>query len=636
MPTSPTYSYSSYARSKDASSVTSTSRPLSTRSSITPSGHFDRHDSVSRLAKQASKALLSRRNQANFAKRKLKSNTVTYLSKYPTSSSEEESSHDKYTTEDEGRESEEYESSKDSNIEVEEHRQGVEDVFFTGELTSIQRLEQNNSASPFANNESVKSPESKSEDRYPYEREYPFIPSCPPTPIITNKSSSSSKKPPLIDARKISKQLSNEISKEMEQDSNVDDKDVDDNGMSRFEVKLHLPGRKIKDLLIVIDSMPSGPRRMNACGALKTLSAIPANRIRLAWTRGVIPTLSKVLVDSNASVVEMQRAVSTLLNLCMPKGNHGIVFSSPGFVKGISHGLTSSCLKTKQNASQCVDILAKHDDNKFQMFDKNLLINAICTVILNKPNCEIESNSSGYSSLDLKTSTTNGIHSLALSARLLCLLTLRHLSRVKDIAYKFSNNKQVMDILLAVSGTMEPSSNSVCIAIFADITRHPQNSLQLVYHINGFLSALVNAVKSNDSKCRQYACYAIQNLSCNMGCRQELATTRDLLSTLGLCALKNEHPDEQIASVGAIKNISNDPSNFVNLSNTSNNFEVLTMLATSTKNEKLRYLVCDTLSTLANWIAASAIAGMNVNNEVDVTHDMLKPTLNVETWNQWL
>merc|ERR1712151_144252 len=290
-------------------------------------------------------------------------------------------------------------------------------------------------------------------------------------------------------------------------------------------------------------------------------------------------------------------------------------------------------------------------------------------------------------------------HRLALSARLRCLLTLRHLSRVKDIAYKFARNIQVMKRLLSVSGKMDSSANAVCIAIFADLTRHPQNSLQLVYHVSGFLKALVDAAKlltdknnNNDdhSKCRQYACYAMQNLSCNMGCRQELAITQDLLYTLSKCGLHFNYPEEQIAAIGTLKNISNDPSNFIHLSNTTTCFNALIYLAggaihnnhlsptTKSNNddekkeeqrhkEMLQYLACDALATLSNWIAASALAGMNVvsnnnnknasnnnnndddddsedsdgnnsddgNNAIVFTKEMMKPKLVVQPWNQW-
>jgi len=490
----------------------------------------------------------------------------------------------------------------------------------------------------------------------------------------------------------------------------------------RFENKLTMPGQKIKDLLTVIAIKPTGPRKMNACGAIKTLSSIPANRIKLSWTRGVIPTLSSVLNDDNSSIIEKQRCVSTLLSLIQPKINQVIILHSPSFIQGISNGLLSTCFKTKYISSQCIDILAKNDDNKFVMFDQFPLITSISDVIssnippnfsdpayITNDNNEKQQQPSSnningpttpslpnhnHAAFDNSNVSKADYHGLALSARLRCLLTLRHLSRVKDIAYKFARNIQVMTTLLSVSGKMDPSANAVCIAIFADLTRHPQNSLQLVYHVSGFLKALVDAAKSkkenndndDDPKCRQYACYAMQNLSCNMGCRQELAITHDLLYTLSKCGLNFNYPEEQIAAIGTLKNISNDPSNFIHLSNTTTCFNTLIYLAggaihnknhhtktTITSDnedqqqqkrhkEMLQYLACDALATLSNWIAASALAGMNVvsknkntnqnDNDYDsedsdennsattgggivFTKEMMRPKLFVQPWNQW-
>jgi len=144
----------------------------------------------------------------------------------------------------------------------------------------------------------------------------------------------------------------------------------------KLETSMHMPPAKIKDLLTAIASQPSGFRWMNACGALKTLSNIPANRVQLAWTKGVVPTLAYVLNDEYASLTEKQRPASMLLNLFMPKRNHVVVFQSPGFIDGISNSLRSICLKTK-NTAQCVDILAKHNDNKVSMWNEHNLIQAI-------------------------------------------------------------------------------------------------------------------------------------------------------------------------------------------------------------------------------------------------------------------
>mmetsp|Transcript_18158 Transcript_18158/g.22569 ORF Transcript_18158/g.22569 Transcript_18158/m.22569 type:complete len:190 (+) Transcript_18158:100-669(+) len=188
-----------------------------------------------------------------------------------------------------------------------------------------------------------------------------------------------------------------------------------------------------------------------------------------------------------------------------------------------------------------------------------------------------------------------------------------------------------MNTLVRTSNTMDPSANAVGIAIFAELTRHPQNSLHLVYQVPHFIRSLVNAASSTNVECRKYACFAFQNLACESGCRQELATTPGLLSALDRCLVQEVQETEQLSALLTMKSISEDPSNFIHLSNTHGCIQTLIRLANKDDNSRAQYEAADILATLSHWMIASATAAMKFQED-EVLH---VPVIRVEGWNQF-
>jgi hypothetical protein len=181
---------------------------------------------------------------------------------------------------------------------------------------------------------------------------------------------------------------------------------------------------------------------------------------------------------------------------------------------------------------------------------------------------------------------------------------------------------------------MDASANAVSVAIFAELTRHPQNSLHLVYQVPNFVKALVDAARSSNMECRKYACFAFQNLACESGCRQELATTPNLLAALDDCISSPDDDNnnaERIAALHTLKSISEDPSNFIHLSNTRGCIQTLIRMASRDDNEPAQYEAADILATLSHWMIASATAAMKFQED----EELVVPVVRVEGWNQF-
>jgi hypothetical protein len=149
----------------------------------------------------------------------------------------------------------------------------------------------------------------------------------------------------------------------------------------------------------------------------------------------------------------------------------------------------------------------------------------------------------------------------------------------------------------------------VCQAAMANLTRGPENALQLVYHVKNFVTVLVQAASCTAALRRKYACFALQNLSCESGCRQELGYEPKLLQVLLICSRNSDYIEEQESALTALDNLSKEPSNLVNFTN---HGIVAGLLAHAKDHSKptLLYLACDTLATLAHWIKETTNQGL--------------------------
>jgi len=158
-------------------------------------------------------------------------------------------------------------------------------------------------------------------------------------------------------------------------------------------------------------------------------------------------------------------------------------------------------------------------------------------------------------------------------------------------------------------GCVPESVSMSCQATMANLTRNPENALQLVYHVEGFVAALVSSASCKSATRRRYACYSLQNLSCESGCRQELGYEPHLLQALLHDSRMSEQEEEQRSALTALDNLSKEPSTLVNFTN---NGIVAGLLAHAKDHTKprLQYLACDALATLAHWIKETTNAGM--------------------------
>lgn len=194
-----------------------------------------------------------------------------------------------------------------------------------------------------------------------------------------------------------------------------------------------------------------------------------------------------------------------------------------------------------------------------------------------------------------------------------------------------------MVTLVEISKLHDSPSHVLALKIIAHVTRHRSNSKHIVFKIKIVVPALVNATKSLHDEGRQYAMYALQNLSQDRYCRTELANTMDLI--LSLCQRARQAPvgEEKTAAVSALKNLTDDPSNLIPMSNTSECFATLMQIAhgSDIKDENLQYLACDALSTLSHWLRKIATSGSAPPGQASTTTKLYVPSLKVVTWSQW-
>ena len=123
-----------------------------------------------------------------------------------------------------------------------------------------------------------------------------------------------------------------------------------------------------------------------------------------------------------------------------------------------------------------------------------------------------------------------------------------------------------------------------------------------MFKVPKLASIFVTTVEGSDVECAKCALYALQNLSCDSNCRQELANTANLLGNVTKAAFKHDLPDQQLSALHTLKNLSDDPFNLVTMTNTPGCTATLLALANSSGNGMAQYLACDTLATLSHWL----------------------------------
>lgn len=486
------------------------------------------------------------------------------------------------------------------------------------------------------------------------------------------------------------------------------------------------PSKTTAELLTAIasptDDMPMDRgymvRRKNACGALKVLTANPANRVTLCYTVGVLPALTAVLADTGDEGLEVafpdslvrreyiearKRAVASLLHLSTPKENRIPVFHSDGLLQAVTSVIADDKGESRQGCCAVLAYLAKTVENRLLLVQVPGLLDAINGVIKPKSASEAKKanarkfvwdsptsgegsesyfNSKSFtptntdnsfetgsptdtggtgtdgSTLDESDSDTTPVASptsvaskvaaiydkdpnkFLHGARQFAFATLLLALKEKDNSYQLARHKELVETLVEISYLHESPSHTLALKVIAHLTRHRGNSKLLSYKYRIVVPCLVHATNSHDLAARQHACFSLQNLSQDTSCRQEVASTKNLLEAMCSRARHAVDQEEKQAAVSCLKNLADEPSNLIPMTNTPECFATLMHVANGDQhtNEMMQYIACDALSTLSHWLRKIATSGYDVDAKKEglpSEQGMLVPSFKVVTWSQW-
>jgi hypothetical protein len=162
-----------------------------------------------------------------------------------------------------------------------------------------------------------------------------------------------------------------------------------------------------------------------------------------------------------------------------------------------------------------------------------------------------------------------------------------------------------------------------------------------VFNNRQVVPAMVLAMASPSVESRTYACRTLQNLSNDKSCRQDIAITKNLVESLVQRVRLASDQDEKLAAVCTLKNLSDEPSNLIPMTNTPECFATLMQIAhgkDGNTTEMMQFQACDALATLSHFLRKIASTGnveLGTNNGMPKASELMKPTLKVVTWSQW-
>ncbi len=405
----------------------------------------------------------------------------------------------------------------------------------------------------------------------------------------------------------------------------------------RMFANLRPPDSSLENLLTVLtDENTSHLRRVNACGAIKTLTLNKKNVIQLARTRGVISSITSVLCRVDASEEERTRCINALMHLCVPEENWRLIYLFPQTAEALARNMADRYPQIRYAACLALSFLAKK--NRKEVVKNTILMHSIARVLEVDKNGALER-------------TNPQDRKVFIGSRLCALKMLLHLSKNKDISTKLARADCITASLARIASTMELAANILCIAIITNLTRHPDNAAHLVFNVPNLLTILVASTSDNvDQEICKCSLYALQNLSCTGSIRQELANAPDLLATITKNAFKTQFPEQQLSALHTLKNLSDDPFNLVTMTNTPGCTATLLALANDSKNGMAQFLACDTLATLSHWLLTlsaakrckeksslvAGIGGANGNSKGgNNDSDSGRRTFQTATWEMW-
>ena len=229
-------------------------------------------------------------------------------------------------------------------------------------------------------------------------------------------------------------------------------------------------------------------------------------------------------------------------------------------------------------------------------------------------------------------------------ARNYVFAALSNLVKEKDNAFHFSRDTALIKVMSEIAMCHESPAHVHAIKFLAFLTRHRLNSKVIVFRRRNVVPALVEATTSQNETARLYGCYALQNLSQDKSCRQELAIAENLL--VCLCERARGATDqeaERLAALSALKNLTDEPANLIPMSNTTDCIATLMHLAHGRQEgvtPLMQYRACDALATLSHWLRKIATSGQALSDaKMGKMHsnskELFVPSLRVVTVNQW-
>jgi hypothetical protein len=444
-------------------------------------------------------------------------------------------------------------------------------------------------------------------------------------------------------------------------------------------------------------------RRKNACGALQVLTTNTSHRVNICWTVGVLPSLTSVLEDSGSETLEdaisdfatrreyieaRKRAVSALMNLAIPLDNKLPMFHCPRLVASLIQVIKQDDGEARRGCCAILAHLSNHKDNRLLMAQVPGLVDAVTAVIdpretnmgskdsvdqissseasgdstafdkfvsENDSENESENENRNDSKGQVKAKKTQSEDPAEASARYdedpneflhgarqNVFALFGQLVKDKDNSFILARHAYLMEVLVTITKLQESSSQEFGLKLLAHFSRHRANSKLMVFKIKTVVPAIIYATQSENKESRKYACYALQNLSQDKPCRQELASTENLLPSVCRRIRNAKDEEEKLAALYTLKNLTDEPANLIPMTNTPECFATLMQIAHASDDsvtEMMQYIGCDALATLSHWFRSIATSGQRIGtikqNEERSKDELFVPTLRVVTWEAW-
>ena len=397
-----------------------------------------------------------------------------------------------------------------------------------------------------------------------------------------------------------------------------------------------------------------------------------------------------------------ERAIATLMNLAMPRENRIAVFHSPGLVQAALYVIHEDEGVARRGCSALLAFLVKSPENRLLLPQVPGFMDTVIKVLRPKPpqvqepapqprkiypwntsdseESDDESEdrtkrSRSYQTSYSKTTATdsedvaNGTfetdftegsrprvesdsgveltgydgsaNKLLSVARQNIFAVFLHLMKEKDNAYHFAREDAFISTMVDISTHQESLSHTLATKLLANLTRHRLNTKLLVFQKRVVVPALVSATASPYEEARRFACHGLQNIAQDKSCRQELATTKNLILQLCDRARQATGEEERLAAVSALKNLCDEPANLIPMTNTPDCISTLMHVAHGKEEgvtDMMQYRACDALATLSHWLRKIATSGQSLTaSQVGspAPQGLCVPSLRVVTWNQW-